>query len=161
MKCMQKKTCHLLEKRPFITVTSNQYKQESQCLGFRVFHLVQNSQIYSKYLRVEKRVAENVRVITTLLYLHKIIYIFATYLHHKFNLKRSLHCTFTFLHLFLNFECCFQIKNIVKMFIFYKIQIDKSTCHRINLIDHVSNQTIFYFQKTSACLPNSTVNTWS
>lgn len=28
----------------------------------------------------------------------------------------------------------------------------------INLVDHVSNQTILYFWKTNVCLPNSKVN---
>lgn len=65
----------------------------------------------------------------------------------------SLHCC-----LFLILNVVFKSRTLSKCSSFIRLKINKSTCHRINLVDHVSNQTILYFWKSDACLPNSTIN---
>lgn len=96
------------------------------------------------------------------IFLYKVIYIVEViYLYFQFNSKPSLYRFFTLLPFFL----LLKLLNIVpksrtlsKCSSFIRLKINKSTCPRINLVDLVSNQTILYFLKTNAYLPNSTVN---
>lgn len=118
-------------------------------LGLRVFNSCTINQSYSKYLTCwETSIIENVRLITSLsLYQSKFIYIFCpeiisyykSFIKHFFTL--SLYSTIYPFKNVLSKHSSF--KNTVEVFILFQYTVlNNSTCHRINLVDPVSNQNV-------------------